>query len=142
MPGVTVKDVETHKFVVALADYLKQSGKIEQPKWVDTVKTATYKELSPYDEDWFYVRCAAAARHIYVRAPVGVGAMTKIFGGKKRRGCAPNHSHQGSASVARAVLKQLDNIGITEQHTNGGRIISSEGRRDLDRIAGQVAESA
>lgn len=52
------------------------------PEWVDLVKTAKFKELAPYDENWYYVRCAALARHIYFRSPVGVGAVTKIFGGK------------------------------------------------------------
>lgn len=52
------------------------------PEWVDLVKTAKFKELAPYDENWYYTRCAALARHIYFRSPVGVGAVTKIFGGK------------------------------------------------------------
>lgn len=26
------------------------------PNWVDTVKTGSYKELAPYDPDWYYVR--------------------------------------------------------------------------------------
>lgn len=46
------------------------------------VKTGRYKELAPYDEDWYYTRCAAIIRHIYFRSPVGVGAVTKVFGGK------------------------------------------------------------
>ena len=25
------------------------------------------KELAPYDEDWFYVRTASMARHMYIR---------------------------------------------------------------------------
>ncbi|WP_411018630.1 40S ribosomal protein S19, partial [Salmonella sp. s29873] len=32
--------------------------------------------------NWYYTRCAALARHIYFRSPVGVGAVTKIFGGR------------------------------------------------------------
>lgn len=52
------------------------------PDWVDLVKSARFKELAPYDEDWYYTRCAALARHIYFRSPVGVGAVTKIFGGE------------------------------------------------------------
>lgn len=32
------------------------SGKLEVPVWVDTVKTGAFKELAPYDPDWFYVR--------------------------------------------------------------------------------------
>lgn len=60
---------------------LCRTGKIEIPEWVDLVKSAKFKELAPYDQDWFYTRCAATLRHIYFRAPVGVGTITKIFGG-------------------------------------------------------------
>jgi hypothetical protein len=56
------------------------------PEWVDLVKSARFKELAPYDEDWYYTRCAALARHIYFRSPVGVGAVTKIFGGENKQG--------------------------------------------------------
>lgn len=41
------------------------------------------KELAPYDEDWYYTRLASMARHIYVRSPVGVQTVCKIYGGKK-----------------------------------------------------------
>jgi small subunit ribosomal protein S19e len=54
--GVTVKDVPAQEFVQAYAQHLKRSGKIRVPKWSDLVKTATYKELSPYDPDWYYIR--------------------------------------------------------------------------------------
>jgi hypothetical protein len=43
------------EFVKAYAAYLKRTGKLEVPKWVDIVKTGTYKELAPYDPDWFYI---------------------------------------------------------------------------------------
>ena len=26
------------------------------PDWVDIVKLGIFKELAPYDEDWFYIR--------------------------------------------------------------------------------------
>lgn len=32
------------------------NAQIDVPKWVDVVKTATHKELSPYNPDWFYIR--------------------------------------------------------------------------------------
>ncbi|CAB3359930.1 Hypothetical predicted protein [Cloeon dipterum] len=82
MPSVTVKDVDQHKFVRAFAAFLKMSGKMKVPDWVDLVKTAKFKELAPYDEDWYFTRCSAIARHMYIRAPIGVGSITKIFGGK------------------------------------------------------------
>lgn len=54
MPNV--KDVPAEAFIKAYASHLKRSGKLEVPTWVDTVKTGTFKELGPYDPDWFYVR--------------------------------------------------------------------------------------
>lgn len=54
--GVTVKDVPAKQFIDAYAAQLKQSGKVELPKWVDLVKTACFKELPPIDADWFYTR--------------------------------------------------------------------------------------
>lgn len=29
---------------------------MELPEWTDIVKTARFKELAPYDPDWYYVR--------------------------------------------------------------------------------------
>lgn len=46
------------------------------------LQTAKFKELAPYDDDWYYTRVAAVARHIYMRSPVGVGSVQKMFGGK------------------------------------------------------------
>ncbi len=54
--GVTVKDVPAQEFVVAYAQHLKRAGRLHVPKWADLVKTAPYKELAPYDPDWFYIR--------------------------------------------------------------------------------------
>ena len=54
--GVTLKDVAADKFVVAYAAHLKKEGKLQVPKFANIAKTATHKELSPYDPDWFYVR--------------------------------------------------------------------------------------
>merc|ERR1712188_213471 len=48
----------------------------------------------PTDPDWFYVRSAAVARHVYLRPNVGVGAIRKIYGGAKRNGTRPNHFTQ------------------------------------------------
>src|SRR5271170_5118064 len=54
-------------------------GKLEVPAWVDIVKTASFKEIAPYDPDWFYVRAAAVARHIYLHKSVGVGALARFM---------------------------------------------------------------
>merc|ERR1712176_1601406 len=88
MPSVCVKDVDQQEFVKAFSQFLKNSGKVKVPEWADIVKTATHKELAPYDPDWFYVRCASLARHLYMRGNAGVGAFRKVYGGSRHRGCS------------------------------------------------------
>jgi len=139
MPGV--RDVAADKFIVAYSSHLKRSGKLEVPTWVDIVKTGAYKELAPYDPDWFYVRAAAVARHIYLRKQVGIGALSKLHGGRNRRGNRPSHHADASSSVQRKVCQALEKIGVLELAANGGRRISQDGQRDLDRIATAVVES-
>ncbi|XP_071957432.1 small ribosomal subunit protein eS19-like isoform X2 [Antedon mediterranea] len=136
--GCTVKDVDQHEFVKALAAFFKKSGKMKIPDWVDMVKLGVHKELSPYDADWYYIRAASVARHLYMRGGVGVGAMTKVYGGRKRRGTKPSHFCKGSKNVARSVCKSLESIRVVERKDNSGRRLTSQGHRDLNRIAAQV----
>lgn len=132
-----MKDVDQHHFVKAFSAFLKKTGKMKCPDWVDLVKTAKFKELSPNDPDWFYVRCAALVRHIYIRSPVGVGAVSKIFGGRKSNGVRPSHWCAGNNGVARRALQALEQLKLIEK-CDGGRRLTVQGRRDLDRIAAQV----
>ncbi len=37
---------------------------IKLPQWVDIVKTGAFKELAPYDPDWYYVRAGNLQHHI------------------------------------------------------------------------------
>uniref|UniRef100_A0A667Y0T6 Small ribosomal subunit protein eS19 n=1 Tax=Myripristis murdjan TaxID=586833 RepID=A0A667Y0T6_9TELE len=139
MPGVTVKDVNQQEFVRALAAFLKKSGKLKVPDWVDLVKLAKHKELAPSDENWFYIRAASTVRHLYLRGGAGVGSMTKIYGGRKRNGVCPAHFSVGSKNVARKVLQALELLKMVEKDPNGGRRLTAQGTRDLDRIAGSAA---
>ncbi|KAA8591732.1 hypothetical protein FQN60_017106 [Etheostoma spectabile] len=127
MPGVTVKDVNQQEFVRALSAFLKKSGKLKVPDWVDLVKLGKHKELAPSDENWFYIRAGA-----------GVGSMTKIYGSRQRNGVCPAHYSVGSKNVARKVLQALELLKMIEKDPNGGRRLTAQGTRDLDRIAGQV----
>ena len=49
---------------------------------MDYVKMGRFKELPPTDKDWYYIRAASVARHIYLRRGTGVGAFTKVYGGE------------------------------------------------------------
>ena len=172
MPGVTLKDVDSQEFVKAYADFLKRSGKVEVPEWADLVKTATFKELGPYDPNYFYVRvgtcgagaasaprgvwlgdwrahagdarpvAAAVARRIYLRKGLGIGALRRSFGGRSNRGTRPSHTKRASGSIIRHACKQLEKLKVIEKDNVKGRRLTSAGRRDMDRIAGQVAAAA
>ncbi|GAC93210.1 40S ribosomal protein S19 [Pseudozyma hubeiensis SY62] len=115
--------------------YRRSTGKIEVPTWVDIVKTGHFKEQAPYNPDWFYVRAAALARHIYLRKAVGIGHLRKFHGGASNRGFRPSHHADASGSVQRKVVQGLEGIGVLEKDPKGGRRISQDGMRDLDRIA-------
>eukprot|EP00668_Euglena_longa_P047900 GGOE01064908.1.p2 GENE.GGOE01064908.1~~GGOE01064908.1.p2 ORF type:complete len:160 (+),score=32.51 GGOE01064908.1:35-481(+) len=133
-----VKDVDPQKFIAAYAAYLKKAGKIEIPKYVDVIKLAHFKELAPADPDWYYTRCAAIARRVYINPGTGVGGFRKVFGGNDRRGVRPGRFTKSSGGIIRHCLQQLEKMGIVEVAPNGGRIMTKEGQRDLDRIAQQV----
>jgi len=137
--GVSVKDVNQHEFVRALAEFFKKSGKVKVPEWTDVVKLGIYKELAPYSEDWFFTRTASVARHLYIRSPAGVKSFAKIYGGRKNNGTKPSHFCAGSRSVARKALQALEGLKLVEKDANGGRRLTSQGHRDLDRIAAQIA---
>lgn len=84
---------------------------------------------------------AAVARHIYLRKHVGVGALAKLHGTKHRRGVKPGHHRDSATGVERNVVQALEKIGVLEAHPDGGRKISQDGMRDLDRIATAVLEA-
>merc|ERR1711910_287406 len=142
MPGgATVKDVDPQVFVRAFAAHLKKS-KLKVPEFVTIVKTSKAHELGPTDPDWFYVRAASVARHVYLRPNVGVGAVRKIYGGAKRNGTRPSHFCLSSSNVSRKVLQSLEGIKMVTKDVNGGRSIAPTGRRDMDRVAGQLVHNA
>ena len=109
-----------------------------------TLQLPLYTTLSPYrhlNTNNRTIETAAVARHIYLRKDVGIGALTKLHGGAKRRGNRPSHHADSSASVQRKVCQSLEKIGVLEKSDNGGRRISQDGQRDLDRIATAVVEA-
>lgn len=133
-----MKDVDQDKIVDGVATFLKKSGKLKVPENMDIVKTAKFKDLAPMDPDWFYIRCASILRRLYHRSPAGIGAIKKIYGGRQRKGVCPPHFCRADGCVARKAIQALENIKLVEKHPDGGRKLSSQGQRDLDRIAAQI----
>src|ERR1700753_3047785 len=101
----------------------------------ERVRLTDYIVCSGIDLALILCLSAAVARHIYLRKDVGVGALIKLHGGRNRRGNRPSHHANASASVQRKICQSLEKIGVLELSDNGGRRISQDGQRDLDRIA-------
>ena len=57
---------------------------------------------------------------------------------RRNNGSAPSHWRAGSGGIARKALQSLESLKLVEKDPNGGRRLSSQGRRDLDRIAAQI----
>ena len=51
-----VRDVPAAAFIAAYAEHLKRSGKIELPKNHEIMKTCVHNELSPLNDDWYYIK--------------------------------------------------------------------------------------
>ncbi|GKT51654.1 40S ribosomal protein S19 [Colletotrichum spaethianum] len=126
---------QAQKFINAYAAFLKRQGKLPIPD-------RPRQGAPPQNIDWFYVRAASVARHIYLRKTVGVGRLRKVHGSAKNRGVRPSHHVDASGSVDRKIVQALEKIGVLEQdEEKGGRRITQSGQRDLDRIAQTTAEA-
>ena len=66
-----------------------------------------------------YVFPASVARHLYIRAPCGVGAFTKVYGGRKRRGTIPSHFCPANGGIIRKILQNLEQLNLVEKDSNG-----------------------
>ena len=62
---------------------------------------------------------ASVARHLYMRSPVGIGAVTRIYGGRQNNGTAPSHFCKGSRSIARKSLQALEGLKWVEKDPSG-----------------------
>jgi ribosomal protein S19E (S16A) len=84
---------------------------------------------------------ASLARKIYLRPHTGVRLLSHIYGGLQRGKCASEaHAPTGTKTI-RWGLQQLEKQKLIRKDKKGdglkinSRVISSEGRRTLNRIA-------
>ncbi len=88
-----------------------------------------YRELAPYNPDWYYIRAAAVARKVYLRPGRGIGGLRKAFGSVERRGVLTNHHKKGAGGVIRHILQQLEKLDVVEKSGKGGRKMTSNGQQ-------------
>lgn len=130
----TVYDVPADLLISQVAKELTQEKKVNSPEWANFVKTGVHKERRPENPDWWYVRCAALLRRVYMDGPVGVNSLRSHYGGKKDRGSSPEKFKRGSGAIIRGALHQLESAGLI-QKADGGRTITPKGRSFLDNAS-------
>ncbi len=136
---VSARDVEASKLIGKLKEELKVIKEIEPPKWSFFVKSGLQAERPPEQPDFWYIRSASVLRRIYLEGPVGVHRLRTYFGGRKQRGHKEAHFRRASGNIIRKILQQLETAGMVEKsEKKKGRIITSKGRKFLDKIAHEV----
>ncbi|VEN39149.1 unnamed protein product [Callosobruchus maculatus] len=61
-----------------------------------------------------------------------------MFGSCKRNDTKPSHFCRSAGSISRKSLQSLEGLTLIEKSPDGGRKMTQQGRRDLDRIAAQL----
>lgn len=136
----TVHDVPAEELINRLAEELRDTDAVESPEWGDFVKTGQHNELPPEDPDWWYTRVAAVFRKTYVNGPVGISGLKTAFGGRERSGMTPAHQKDGSGSIVREALQQLEDAGYVETVEGKGRKVTPEGQSYLDELASELTD--
>lgn len=135
----TPYDIPASVFVKRLAQYLRQNvDEVTSPPWVTLVKTGAHVEKAPQSPDWWFTRSASILRKIYMEGPIGVERLRSYYGGRLNKGVRPERGRKGGGSILRKALQQLEAAGLVETLKNRGRAVTTDGRRTLDRLAGEI----
>jgi len=135
----TPYDVPASILIERLARHLREEvDAIVPPPWASLVKTGSHVQRPPQNPDWWFTRCASLLRKIYVKGPIGIERLRSEYGGRTDRGVRPGHARKGGGSIIRKALQQLQAAGLVEPLRNRGRVVTSEGRRLLDRLSTEI----
>jgi len=138
----TLYDAPVDELLDELADRLADD--LEEPDWLRFTTAGEHKEMPPEQDDFWQRRAASVLRKVAVDGPVGVERLSTAYGGTKngsnRYRVAPARRSDGSGSIVRGLLQQLQEAGYVEGTNGEGRRITAEGRSLLDETAGDVIE--
>ena len=141
----TLYDAPAEDVIEALAETLADEDAVEEPEWLEFVKTGHDRELPPEQEEFWTRRSASLFRKVAIDGPVGVGALKTEYGnakqGSNRYRVRPRHKTEGSGSIIRTALQQLEEAGYVETAEGEGRQVTSEGHSLLDETAEDVLEN-
>jgi len=128
-------DVPTSSLLPKLAQELKGRNAVSPPAWAAFAKTGVHKQRAPVDPDWWYLRSASVLRKIYLKRAIGVTRLSAEYGGKRDRGSAPYHAREGSRSVTREIVQQLEKSGLLQPYKTRGRRVTAAGQKLLDTVS-------
>ncbi|MEM3012569.1 MAG: 30S ribosomal protein S19e [Candidatus Hadarchaeales archaeon] len=135
---MSVQEVKAEALIGALKEELKKLDEVKPPEWSRYVKTGVHKERPPEQPDWWYVRAASLLRRLYLNGPVGVSRLRVHYGGRKKRGVAPEHFRRGGGKILRNLLQQLEKAGLVERKEKEGRKVTRKGAELLEKLSGEL----
>ncbi len=135
---MSVREVPSQLLIARTAEELKKLEELRPPEWSRYVKTGVHKERPPEQKDWWYVRAASLLRRLYLDGPVGVSRLRVYYGGRKKRGAAPEHFRRGGGKILRSLLQQLERAGLVERKEKEGRKVTRKGAELLEKLSGEL----
>lgn len=141
----TLYDAPAEELIEALKDVLAEEDAVEEPEWMEYVKSGADRELPPEQEDFWMRRTASLLRKVAIDGPVGIGSLQVEYGsskqGSNRYRVRPNRQSESSGKIIRTALQQLEEAGYVDRAEGEGRVVTSDGHRLLDETAADVLES-
>ncbi|MEM2088407.1 MAG: 30S ribosomal protein S19e [Thermoproteota archaeon] len=138
METVHVKAVPADELIERLAEHLRENFKeVEAPQWALFVKTGSHKQRPPDRLDWWYLRAASILRKLYVKGPIGVSKLRKIYGGRKKYPMRRAHKVKAGGAIIRHILQQLEAAGLITK-SNRGRWLTPKGVSLLDKLSLEI----
>jgi len=137
-----IQEVPPGSIVKELSEELKKLEAIRPPEWSYYVKTGAHKERPPEQPDWWYMRAASMLFRIYRDGPVGVSRLRTYYGGRKKRGSAPEHFHKAGGKILRTILQQLERAGFVIKTEREGRKITPKGAKIIEKISANIKSMA
>jgi small subunit ribosomal protein S19e len=138
----TLFDVPPEDLIEAVADEI--AADLEEPDWIEYIKTGHGRELPPEQDDFWARRAASLLRKVAIDGPVGVERLRTHYGdatnGSTRYRVRPEHTTNGSGSIVRTALQQLEAAGYIQTREGRGRTVTDEGHILLDDTAEQLIE--
>lgn len=136
----TVFDVPAKAFIDATAKKLEDNKTVTLPEWSAFVRTGVHTQNPPEEKNWWYIRCAAILRKIYMHERIGIERLRAEFGGYQNRGSKPNKAQRGSGTIIRVALQQLEKAGYLSKVKGKGRMVTPKGRAFMDATAHEVMQ--